>query len=172
MGPVSAEIDMDAPRARAFEAIADLARRPSFTDHFQFGFHLTRIESSGVGAGARFRTGPRLRRIWMDTVVEQADSPHRIVEHGRGGRSNRIPCSTVWELLEGPGSLTRVRVSHWTEPSIHIDRALEVLSGTARRQERGWREALRRLRDTLESDRPVPRLVAPAGGNRYPTGVP
>ncbi len=57
MGPVSAEIEIDVPRERVFAAIADLARRPSFTDHFLDGFHLTRIESSGVGAGARFRLG-------------------------------------------------------------------------------------------------------------------
>ena len=47
MGPVSAEIEIDVPRAEAFAAIADLARRPSFTDHFLTGFHLTRIESVG-----------------------------------------------------------------------------------------------------------------------------
>jgi uncharacterized protein YndB with AHSA1/START domain len=172
MGPVSAEIEVDVPRERAFEAIADLSRRPSFTDHFQSGFHLTRIEPTGVGAGARFRTGTRRRSIWMDTVVEEADPPHRLVERGRGGRSNRIPCTTVWELLEGPGSLTRIRVSHWTEPSRRVDRSLEALSGTARSQERGWREALRRLRDLLESDRPPPRQVSLAGGNPHATGIP
>jgi uncharacterized protein YndB with AHSA1/START domain len=172
MGPVSAEIEVDVSRERAFEAIADLARRPSFTDHFLTGFHLTRIESSGVGAGARFRVGPRRRRIWMDTVIEEVDAPLRLVERGRAGRANRIPCTTAWELLEGPGSLTRIRVSLWTEPEKHIDRRLEVLSGTARYQERGWREALRRLRDLLESDRPPPRAVALAGGNRHETGIP
>ena len=54
MGPVSAEIEIDVPRERAFEAIADLAAA-LFTDHFLSDFHLTRIESTGVGAGARFR---------------------------------------------------------------------------------------------------------------------
>jgi len=172
MGPVSAEIDVDVPRAEAFEALADLARRPAFTDHFLLGFHLTRIESSGPGAGARFRVGPRRRRVWMDTAIAEVEPPHRIVEHGRGGRANRIPATTVWELLEGPGALTRVRVSHWTEPSKHIDRALEVASGTARWQERRWREALRRLRDLLESEaRPVAALAL-AGGNRHETGIP
>ena len=42
----------DAPRERVFAAISDLARRPAFTDHFLHDFHLTRIESSGIGAGA------------------------------------------------------------------------------------------------------------------------
>ena len=172
MGPVSAEIEVDAPRAEAFEAIADLARRPSFTDHFLTGFHLTRIESAGVGAGARFRVGPRRRSIWIDTTIDELDPPHRIVEHGLGGRGNRIPATTVWELLEGPGGLTRVSVSHWTEPANPVDRVLEVASGTASWQEKRWREALRRLRDLLESGRQAPRPVTVAGGNRHETGIP
>ena len=172
MGPVSAEIEVDAPREEVFEAIADLARRPSFTDHFLTGFHLTRIASAGVGAGARFRLGPTRRSVWMDTTIDELDAPHRIVEHGLGGRSNRIPATTVWELLEGPGGLTRRSVSHWTEPANPVDRVLEVVSGTARWQERRWREALRRLRDLLESGQPPPRPVAVAGGNRHETGIP
>ena len=69
MGPVSAEIEIDVPRQRAFEAIADLSLRPAFTDHFLTDFHLTRIEPTGVGAGARFRIAVRPRRIWMDTTI-------------------------------------------------------------------------------------------------------
>ncbi len=173
MGPITAEIDIDVPRERAFEEIADLARRPAFTDHFLSGYRLTRIQPTGVGAGARFRVGPRLRSIWMDSAIEELDPPHRVVEHGLGGRANRIPNRTVWELLEGPGGLTRVRVSHWTEPTRHVDRSLEGLSRTAASQERGWREALRRLRDRLESDAaPAGRPLALAGGNRHATGIP
>jgi len=172
MGPVSAEIEIDVPREEAFEAIADLARRPAFTDDFLTGFRLTRIESSGVGAGARFRLGPRRRSIWMDTRIDELDPPHMVVEHGRGGRANRIPATTVWELLEGTGGLTRVRVSHWTEPANPVDRLLEALSGTARWQERRWREALRRLRDLLESGGPPSSPVAVAAGNRHETGIP
>ena len=172
MGPVTAEIEIDVPREQVFEEIADLSRRPSFTDHLLSGYHLTRIEPTGVGAGARFRVGPRLRSIWMDTAIVELESPHRIVERGQGGRLNRIPNRTVWEVLEGPGGLTRLRVSHWTEPSKAIDKALESLSRTAASQERGWREALRRLRDRLESDQPASERLALAGGNRYATGIP
>lgn len=172
MGPITAEIDIDVPRERAFEEIADLARRPAFTDHFLSGYRLTRIQPTGVGAGARFRVGPRLRSVWTDTAIEELDPPHRLVERGLGGRANRIPTRTVWELLDGPGGLTRVRVSHWTEPTKPIDRALEALSRTAASQERGWRESLRRLRDRLESDAPAADRLVLAGGNRYATGIP
>jgi len=171
MGPISAEVEIDVPRRRAFEAIGDLAGRPAFTDHFLTGFHLTRIESAGVGAGARFKVEAPLRSVWMDTTIVELDEPHRIVERGRGGRANRIPTHTVWELTEGPGSLTTVRVSHWTEPGPG-DRGLEILSAGSVWQERGWREAMRRLRDGLESDAWEGGRIAVAGGNRYATGIP
>jgi uncharacterized protein YndB with AHSA1/START domain len=151
MGPVSAEVEIDVPRERVFAALGDLARRPSFTDHFLADFHLTRIESSGIGAGARFRLELPPRSAWMDTAIVELDELHRIVERGRGGRANRTPSTTVWELLGDAGSLTKVRVSHWTEPSNRLDRALEKLSGASIRLGRDWRKALRRLRDQLES---------------------
>ncbi len=171
MGPVSAEIEIDVPRAAAFEAIADLGLRPAFTDHFLTGFHLTRVESRGVGAGARFRFAVRPRRVWMDTTVAELDPPHRIVEHGRGGRGNRIPSTTLWELTEGPGSLTTVRVAYWTEPG-PVDRGLELLSAASLPYARHWREALRRLRDGLESGTLAAGRAALAGGNRHATGIP
>jgi uncharacterized protein YndB with AHSA1/START domain len=171
MGPLSAEVEIDVPRERAFEAIADLSRRPLFTDHFLTDFHLTRIEARGVGAGARFRVRAPWRSVWMDTNVVELEEPFRVIERGRGGRANRIPTHTVWELTEGPGSLTAVRVSHWTEPN-PLDRALETASGAGFWQQRGWREALHRLRDALESERPAAERVSVAGGNRYATGIP
>lgn len=171
MGPIRVEIEIDVPRQRAFEAIGDFAYRPAFTDHFLSGFRLTRIDSSGVGAGARFRVEQPLRSVWADTTIAELEPPHLIVEHGHCGRLNRIPTRTVWELTDGPGSLTSVRLSHWTEPG-HVDRALELASAASFWQRRRWQEALRRLRDLLESDAPRPARLAVAGGNRYATGVP
>jgi uncharacterized protein YndB with AHSA1/START domain len=172
MGPVSAEVEIDVPRRQVFELIGDLSRRPSFTDHFVSDFHLTRIESSGLGAGARFRFTAGPRAVWMDSAIAVLEEPHRIVERGRGGRSNRIPSTIVWELLEGTGSMTRVRVSHWTEPSHPVDRAVDSLLGTSIWHERAWREALRRLRELLESERALEPQVVVAGGNPHATGIP
>jgi uncharacterized protein YndB with AHSA1/START domain len=171
MGPISAEIEIDVPREQLFAALADLAARPSFTDHFLTDFHLTRIDSEGVGAGARFRAKAPLRKVWMDTSIVAAEAPFRIVEEGCGGRANRIPNHTVWELTDAAGGLTAVRVTHWTEPGA-TDRGLELLSAGSHFQVRGWREALRRLRDGLESDQPASERIAIAGGNRYATGIP
>jgi uncharacterized protein YndB with AHSA1/START domain len=171
MGPVRAEIEIDAPRKVVYATLLDLAARPSFTDHFLSGFHLTRIDPRGVGAGARFCVKGPLRKIWMDTTIVSADEPFQIVEEGEAGRGNRIRNHTVWELKEGPGPLTSVRVAQWTEPAA-VDRVLEILSAGSVWLERGWRESLRRLRDQLESDQPAAARLVVAGGNRYATGIP
>lgn len=172
MGPVSAEIEIDAPREQVFATIADLARRPSFSDHFLTGFHLTRLESRGIGAGARFRVSLPLRSVWMDTVISELEEPHKIVERGKGGRTNRIPTTLVWELTESAGSLTSVRVSHWTEPSNPLDRAVEVLAANSIFEQRGWLAALRRLREQLETEKAATPPLAVAGGNAHATGIP
>ncbi len=172
MGPIHAEVEIDAPRERIFELIGDLALRPSFTDHFLTDFHLTRIDSRGVGAGARFRVKQPLRKPWMDTTIVEQDENTRIVEEGAGGRSNRIRTRTVWELRGGSGGLTALSVTFWTEPTNPIDRHLETLSGGSFWVGRGWREALRRLREAIENDLPAAERIAVAGGNRYATGIP
>lgn len=172
MGPINAEVEIDAPREQVFELLSDLAARPSFTDHFLSDFHLTRIDAVGVGAGARFRVKAPLRSPWMDTTIDEQEAPFRIAEHGFGGRINRIRSHTVWELTPGSGTLTAVKLTFWTEPTNPLDRALEVFSAGSFWQQRGWRKALQRLRDGLESEQPRPARIAVAGGNRYATGIP
>ncbi|HEX2391585.1 MAG TPA: SRPBCC domain-containing protein [Solirubrobacterales bacterium] len=171
MGPIRAETEIDAPRERIYAVLSDLSLRPSFTDHFLGEFRLTRIDASGVGAGVRFRLATPLRSPWADTAIVEVEEPLRIVERGRTGRANRIPTNTVWELAATPGSLTAVRLTHWTEPGNPLDRAAEIASGASFWQGRGWREALRRLRELVEADAPAAR-IAVAGGNRYATGIP
>jgi uncharacterized protein YndB with AHSA1/START domain len=171
MGPVSARVAIDLPRQRVFEAIADLALRPAFTDHFISDYRLTRIESSGIGAGARFRFAAPPRAVWADTTIVELSEPHTIVERGRCGRANRVSLTIGWELEEGPGTLTTVHVSHWTEPSNPLDRAVEVLGAASVWYGRDWSEALRRLRDALESGTLEEGRVAVAGGNPHPTGI-
>jgi hypothetical protein len=65
-----------------------------------------------------------------------------------------------------------VRVSFWTEPSNPIDRAIDALGAAATWQERAWREAMRRLRDQLESSAREAEPVGVAGGNPHATGIP
>jgi hypothetical protein len=171
MEPVSAEVEIDTTRGRAFEFLRDLANRPAFTDHFIADFRLFRSESAGVGAGARFRImgAPPLR--WMETNLVEEERPHILLERGRGGRFNRVPVATAWELTPGPGPLITVRVDFWTEPSHPVDKLRERLGAASARSSRKWATALRRLRDLLESDSPVVERVAVAGGPRYPTDL-
>jgi uncharacterized protein YndB with AHSA1/START domain len=164
---VSAEITIDSPRESVFSFLIELANRPSFTDHFISSYRLERIPSSGVGAAARFRTGPRLSRVWMESVVDELEKPYRIVERGHCGRSDRIPAFTAWELVPGAGSTTEVSVAFWTEPTHHVDRMRERL-GARGWYHRRWGRALRRLKQGLEEGGPVER-IAVAGEDRVPT---
>lgn len=163
MRPVSARLSIDAPRERVFELLLDLSVRPSFTDHFIEQFHLLRIEPVGVGAGARFQI--KDAGGWLDSVIEEVEPPHRILERGRGGRLNRVPTVTEWRLTDAPGpSGCEVEVTFWTEPSHPFDR-LRDARNSERRLSRGWRRALERLR-ALAEEGAAPQRVSVAGGDR------
>ena len=164
MGPVSTRITIDAPREVVFELLCDLSARPAFTDHFLTDYRLLRVDPVGPGAGARFRLDSG---SWMDTAIEEVDPPSLIREHGRGGRLNRVPAVTVWELAEGaaPGT-SEVTVTFWTEPANPLDR-LRELTGAAGFFRRNWKRALDRLKEVAEAERPLQR-VAVAGADRLP----
>ena len=166
MGPISATTAIDVPRERAFEALADLAARPGLLTGFADEFRLQRLDSTGVGAGARYRIPGR--KLWLETTIAELEEPHRIVERGRGSRHDRMPISTVWELVEGPGpDSCEVRVTFWTEPKTLGDRLLDKRPGNARFYRRGWEGVLRRLRSALEGSEQLERVVV-AGGDRIP----
>jgi uncharacterized protein YndB with AHSA1/START domain len=166
VGPITLTIPIDAPRERVFDFISDLAIRPSWTDHFARDYRLERIPAVGVGAGARFRVDAPAGVRYMETVIAEAERPHRIVEHGRGGRLDRIPMRILWELREGP--TTTLTLTFWTAPTTHLDRIREI--GHTRWWRRRWGRALRRLRELVESGAEVPRVEV-AGGDRLPTGA-
>src|SRR4030081_1894766 len=53
--PVTVSTVITAPRERVFDYLQDIANHSEFTDHYLVDWHLTRIDSVGRGAGARFR---------------------------------------------------------------------------------------------------------------------
>lgn len=163
MRPVTATTTIDAPREQVFAAIADLANRPAFCDHFAEEFHLQRLESRGIGAAARFRAGAPRFPIWMETVITELDPPHRLIERGRGSRADRMDVGTAWELVEAAGS-TEVTVTFWIEAENRVDKGLSRL-GAGRWYRKQWKTALKRLRDMLESGQPL-EPISVAGASR------
>jgi uncharacterized protein YndB with AHSA1/START domain len=169
MRPVSAQVTIDVPRERLFDLLCDLSRRPAFTDHFMEEYRLERIDAVGVGAGARFRLAGS--GAWLDTVIEAAERPHLIREGGRGGRANRLPVFTVWELAAGPAADgCELTVTFWSEPANMFDRIRNPL-GRSGRLRRGWNRALQRLKRLAEDGAGGEPAVTVAGVDRLPTGV-
>lgn len=165
MGPISVTRAIDAPREQVFDFVCDLANRPAFTDHFLGDYRLERLESAGVGAAARMRINKP--GLWMEAVVVETSRPYRIMERGKGGRLDRIPILTAWELVEGPGAATsEVTVRFATQPTHPVDRIRELRWGE-RFYRRQWSTALSRLKDVIESGRSGDRVVI-AGGALLP----
>jgi uncharacterized protein YndB with AHSA1/START domain len=162
--PVTVSILIDAPRERVFEYLQDLANHSEFTDHYLRDWHLTRENSVGLGAGARFRVAaPANRFSWGDVTFAEVEQPHRIVEVGRGGKDNRVRTLGVYELAADAGGTTRVRFTLQTQPYTLSDRLMESFGA------RGWikrqnRKALRRLRSIIESGEGRGTRVTVAGG--------
>jgi uncharacterized protein YndB with AHSA1/START domain len=151
--PVTASVSIDRPREEVFAYLVDVANHSEFSDHYLNHFRLTRLESVGQGAGARFKIDAPLNRFsWSDMTFVTVEPPHRIVALGRGGKFNRIKTTTIWTLDRAPGGGTDVEYMIETEPVLRSDRLVEALTG-----QRGWfkrnvRKALRRLQAILEEN--------------------
>lgn len=151
MNPLSASIVVSAPREVVFDYLQDIANHAEFTDHYLKDWHLTRLDSVGRGAGARFRVdAPANRFGWADVTFAEVQRPHRIVEVGRAGKNNRIRTVGVYELDPAAGGATRVTFTFQSDPVMPSDRLMEAFG-------RPWlarktRRALHRLRAILESE--------------------
>jgi uncharacterized protein YndB with AHSA1/START domain len=150
LDPVTVTATIARPREEVFDYLADIANHAEFTDHFLKDFRLTREQSYGRGAGARYRVDMPLNRFpWADATIVEFEPPYRLVEAGSGGKYNRIKITTEYRLTEGAGDTTRVELTSETEPALVTDRLLEKLGA------RGWlrrqnRRALARLQAILE----------------------
>jgi uncharacterized protein YndB with AHSA1/START domain len=152
MDPVTAHVVIDRPREEVFDYLADIANHAEFTDHYLMHWRLTRLDSSGRGAGARFRVDAPFDRFgWGDMTFIEVERPHRIVAAGRAGKFNRNKTWTEW-TLEPLGSATRVEVTTESEPALPTDRLMEALTRRRRWFKRGLGRSLRRLQSILEED--------------------
>jgi len=151
------------PREQVFEYLADIANHSEFTDHYLVDWRLTREDSYGKGAGARFRIKAPLNRFgWADMTLAELQPPFRIVERGRGGKFNRIKMLGVYELSPGSSGTTRVKYTFETEPVMPSDRLMELFGGRTWTRRKAGR-ALRRLRLILEEGRGRGQHVSIAG---------
>jgi uncharacterized protein YndB with AHSA1/START domain len=170
--PLITEVTIARPRDEVWEYLADIANHAEFTDHFLVDWRLTREDTYGVGAGARWKSKAHFNRFpWGDSTIVEAERPARIVEVGRMGKYNRIRTIGVYEL-EPSGRGTHVKFTFESEPKLPSDKFLERLGG------RGWlkrklRKAMRRLQSILEEDYGRGTRPTIAGGPRKPaTGSP
>jgi uncharacterized protein YndB with AHSA1/START domain len=170
--PITVSVVIDRPREEVFEYLADIANHAEFTDHFMVDWHLTREETYGQGAGARFRVEAPFNRFpYADTTLVELERPRRLVEVGRAGKYNRIRTFGVYELEPASGGQTRVTFMFQSEPKMLSDRIMESL-GARTWLKRKLRKAMSRLRSILEEDRERGRRPTIAGGPRKPaTGL-
>jgi len=171
--PITVDVTIARPREEIFEYLADIANHAEFNDHFLVDWRLTREDSYGYGAGARYRVEAPLSRFsWADSTIIQPDRPRKIVEAGRMGKYNRIRQLGVYELEPGAGGTTKVTFTLLTEPKTMTDRIMESF-GARRWTKRKLSRAMRRLRDILEEGRARGTRPTLAGGSRKPaTGGP
>jgi uncharacterized protein YndB with AHSA1/START domain len=162
--PVSVSTVISAPREEVFDYLADIANHSEFTDHYLVDWHLTRIDSVGRGAGARFRVkAPGNRFSWAEVSFVEVDRPHRIVEVGRTGKNNRIRTLGTYELAQGASGTTRVSFTLQTIPATLSDRLIEGFGARGWTRRKGER-AMRRLRSIIERDEDRGGRVTVAGG--------
>ena len=166
MNPVQHEVVIDSPRADVLAYLGDIAHWPEFTDHFLQRWHLTREDSYGLGAGARFRVRRRLDRFgWADLTFAEFETRGRILARGRSGKFNRTRWIVLVEMVEESGG-TRVRLTVQTAPGLPTDRLMEALTFTKAFHRRRWRKALRRLRSILEDGEERGTAATISGGAR------
>ncbi|MCW2989538.1 MAG: hypothetical protein JWM73_132 [Solirubrobacterales bacterium] len=164
MDPVSVSVTIARPREEVFEYLADVANHAEFCDHFLVDWRLTREDSYGRGAGARFRVkAPRNRFAWADVVFAEVERPRLIVETGRTGKFNRIRTLGTYELEPGSAGTTRVTYTFESEPGNLSDRLGEAFGARAWMR-RKTNRAMRRLRSILEEDRGRGTRVTVAAG--------
>ena len=154
---------ISAPREQVYDVVADLASRPAWCGHYQREFRLTRPNSAGAGAAARFLIKPPLSKTWVELSIVEADRPRIVRERLRLRRLGRTPGWAEYEFSPVGSGATRVDLIVWTEPATRLDAFKESFGA------RGWlrrrvKKSLNRLRVILEESPETPVARATIAG--------
>jgi uncharacterized protein YndB with AHSA1/START domain len=152
MDPITASVKIDRPREEVFDYLADIANHQEFSDHYLKEWRLTRVDSYGRGAGARFKIDAPLDRFgWGDMTFIEVQRPYKIVAAGRSGKFNRNKTWTTWTLSPS-GNATKVEVTTEAEVNMATDKFLNTVLRRRGWMKRGLRKGLRRMQSILEED--------------------
>ncbi|MDP8968439.1 MAG: SRPBCC family protein [Actinomycetota bacterium] len=169
MQPLSVSTTIAKPREEVFEYLADVANHEEFSDHCMVDWHLTREDSYGLGAGARFRVKSRFDRFsYGDITLVELTPPERIVATGASGRFNRVRTLSTWTLEEDGAGRTKVTFETQSTPALKSDELMEKLLRVRSSRARCHQRALERLRSILESGEDRGQRTTIAGGARKP----
>lgn len=147
MRTARANITIDRPEEAVRGYLLDIGTRPEFASALFRDFRLTRIESQGVGAGARYRLHRKMRDRYAGTTITQSNA-EGILEEGSTGRGGRVKLAIEWQLTEQPGGSTRIDWLIETYPTNFADKIREFrMRGQTRRK---MRTSLRKMRGILE----------------------
>ena len=171
MREVKADTVISATREEIYDFVADLSRRPAFSDHYLKDYRLARANPVGKGAGARFLLDAPVFSQRGELSITEADRPARIVEEGRLGRLGRSRMVSTYEFIAEGGGSTRVELTTQGEPKTALDRFKQ--RGMHRWMGRQSKTALERLRkifeepDTQEPARAVIAATEPGRAPRF-----
>lgn len=173
MDELSAAVTIERHPDEIYRYLVDIANHPEFCDHFLVDWHLTREDTIGIGAGARFKIKGRDRFGWGDLTIVEAQAPRLIVARGRSGRFNRVRTVYTWTLTpNATGTATEVDLTVQRDATAPYDQLRDALGGRLADQRR-WRRAVRRLNAIITRGEERGTRATLSGGPRKPaTGSP
>jgi hypothetical protein len=148
MRSAQASITIDKPSEAVYDYLFDISSRSEFASTIFRDLRLTRVESEGIGAGARYRLHRKLRDRFAGTTITEAERGVRILEEGSTGRGGRVPMAIEYLLEDQSGGSTKVTWTIETYPANGADKIRD--SGLRRNLRRRMPRALKRLRAILE----------------------
>lgn len=148
MRQVVVDTVISASREEVYDFVADLSRRPAYSDHYLKDFRLARANPVGKGAAARFLLDAPLFSERGEIAIVEADRPRRIVEEGRIGRLGRSRTVAVYDFIAEASGTTRVELTTYSEPKTRVDKFKQRRAH--RWMRRQSKKALQRLRKIFE----------------------